>query len=293
MSKRFLKKGLAIVVLMFLLSISMMPNIIGRFNSNDPPVVSNPNPTDGSIVNTNLSQLSVFIKDDDGDRMNWTIETSPDIGSNEGIMESMGSKHVSISNLKFSQKYKWFVNVTDGKEWTRKVYFFTTGDEPKYVHTIAETEVFGQARNKINFFYDTGKRVTHIYNWTPGDNQVRIKWDVFNEYKDTSGTITFYYRIREWQPDLPTLMPLAILYFLEGGCIRTPEYEGFAKFIEIPIHVEPAGIDGPYVSSGCKIVNVTINNPGNLVEMCCYVSHLGPPWGMFYGDILTTWIHFQ
>ena len=56
--------------------------------------------------------------------MNYTIETSPDIGN--GIENEVynGTYNISISNLDYGISYTWYVNVTDGTHWTNKTFNF-------------------------------------------------------------------------------------------------------------------------------------------------------------------------
>jgi len=92
-----------------------------------PPTISNPQPANNSAnVPITLSQLSVEISDPNGDLMNWTIETSPDIGSASGTNTPDGTITCPVSNLTYGTIYHWFVNVTDGYVWTNKTYTFTT-----------------------------------------------------------------------------------------------------------------------------------------------------------------------
>ena len=89
------------------------------------------NPSDGSSGVTLLtSSLNVTMKDTDGDVFNWTIQTSPDIGTNYGNNENNGSKTCSVSGLSYSTSYNWYVNVTDGQKWTNETYSFSTAAAP-------------------------------------------------------------------------------------------------------------------------------------------------------------------
>ncbi|GAH04665.1 unnamed protein product [marine sediment metagenome] len=56
--------------------------------------------------------ISLTITDDDGDTFNWTIETSPDIGSDGGNDETDGSKTCSITPI-YNTEYIWYLNCTD------------------------------------------------------------------------------------------------------------------------------------------------------------------------------------
>ncbi|MFW6121389.1 MAG: PKD domain-containing protein [Petrotogales bacterium] len=77
-------------------------------------------------VSIGTSSLSITIEDPNGDSIDWTIETSPNIGSNSGNNDYNGSKSCSISGLAYSTTYNWFVNATDGTYWTNRSYSFTT-----------------------------------------------------------------------------------------------------------------------------------------------------------------------
>ena len=91
------------------------------------PFVSNPNPADGdSWVSADLSELSFRLEDLQGDLMDFTVETVPDIGSGRGNGVTGGVYSVDVDGLDYTTDYSWFVNVTDGKVWTRKVFVFKT-----------------------------------------------------------------------------------------------------------------------------------------------------------------------
>ncbi|MCK4365896.1 MAG: hypothetical protein KAW45_07585 [Thermoplasmatales archaeon] len=98
--------------------------------SNDPPVISNPDPSNGATgVSVTISELSVTIEDPDGDPIDWTITTSPDIGSSSGTGESGGTKTCSVSGLQYDTTYTWVVTASDSggrRETTEKTYTFTT-----------------------------------------------------------------------------------------------------------------------------------------------------------------------
>ena len=109
------------------LDITLMPTV------NNPPVFSNENPSNNSVdVSITLSTLSITIEDPEGDLINWTIETSPNIGSASGTLEANGTKTCSISGLQYGTTYKWWVNATDlgSGLTTSKLYIFTTESAP-------------------------------------------------------------------------------------------------------------------------------------------------------------------
>ncbi len=89
------------------------------------PIVTDPNPEDSErYVPISISQLNFHLKDPQGDLMDYTVETSPDIGSGSGIDVGEGTYSIDVNGLDYSQEYKWFVNVTDGENWKHKAYSF-------------------------------------------------------------------------------------------------------------------------------------------------------------------------
>jgi len=95
------------------------------------PIISDPFPKDGSRhTSVDLSHLSFHLKDFQGDPMDYTVETSPDIGSGSEAGVGDGIYTVSVNSLDFDTEYTWYVNVTDGAHWTYKVFHFRTRLEP-------------------------------------------------------------------------------------------------------------------------------------------------------------------
>ncbi len=96
------------------------------------PIISNPTPDDNSkYISVNLTELSFKLKDLQGDLMDYTVETSPDIGSASGSAVNDGKYTVPINNLDYTTDYTWYVNVTDGAHEKHKTYSFQT--EPKMI----------------------------------------------------------------------------------------------------------------------------------------------------------------
>jgi len=91
--------------------------------------LSNPIPSDNiNNVPVSTTTLSVTINEPDGDPIDWTIETSPNIGRSSGIDENNGTKTCTVSGISQGTTYIWYVNVTDGTNWKRQTYSFTTGN---------------------------------------------------------------------------------------------------------------------------------------------------------------------
>jgi hypothetical protein len=95
------------------------------------PTVSNPNPSNGATgVSTSLSQLSFDLGDPQSDLMNYSVTTSPNVGSGSGTNVGNGTYSVSVSGLTIETDYTWQVNVTDGTNWTNVTYHFDTRTPP-------------------------------------------------------------------------------------------------------------------------------------------------------------------
>ena len=91
------------------------------------PTVFDPIPENGDAwVPINTSQLSFNLSDFQGDPMDYTVETSPDIGSGNGFNVGEGRYAINVSGLEGATDYHWFVNVTDGEYWTYQVFNFKT-----------------------------------------------------------------------------------------------------------------------------------------------------------------------
>jgi len=94
------------------------------------PIMSDPDPSNGATnVQTTISKLSFTLQDTDNDAMNYTVTTSPDIGSGSGTNVYNGRYDVSVSSLSYSTTYAWHVNVTDGTNRTEAAFTFTTRPE--------------------------------------------------------------------------------------------------------------------------------------------------------------------
>jgi len=90
--------------------------------------ITSPSPSNNSEnVSYALSSLSVSIENIDGNTFNWSIESSPDIGSNSSTGDINGTKDVSVSgNLSYGTSYVWFVNVSDtADQVSNETYYFS------------------------------------------------------------------------------------------------------------------------------------------------------------------------
>jgi hypothetical protein len=91
------------------------------------PIVSDPFPGNNALyIAIETANLSFDLQDYQGDVMDWTVETQPDIGSGAGNGIMNGRYTVPISGLDYFTSYTWFVNATDGEHWTKKTFVFQT-----------------------------------------------------------------------------------------------------------------------------------------------------------------------
>jgi hypothetical protein len=138
--------------------------------TNNPVTISNENPTNGAAdMPLSLDILNVTIYDSDGQGISWTIETTPNIGSNSGINETNGIKACNISDLNYGTTYYWYVSATDGQIWTNKTYNFTT--QSQYILNPPN-----------NFTANPNSRFQIDLTWNKSDHTdyTYIEWNTFS-----------------------------------------------------------------------------------------------------------------
>jgi len=72
-------------------------------------------PSQDEVVSNNISTINVTIENLLGNTFNWSIETSPDVGSNSSTGDTNGTKNCSVSGLMNGTTYTMFVNITDSE----------------------------------------------------------------------------------------------------------------------------------------------------------------------------------
>jgi len=111
----------------------------------NPPLQSAENPPDASAnIPTSLTTINVTIEEPDGESMDWTIETNPDIGNSSAFNEGNGSKTCTVSGMIYGITYTWYVNATDGTDWSNETYAFTTSFQPDVNNPEPSNESIGQ-----------------------------------------------------------------------------------------------------------------------------------------------------
>jgi hypothetical protein len=91
------------------------------------PLVSRESPLDSAVdIPITLSELSFNLTDFQYDPMDYTVTTSPNVGSGGATGVGNGRYTVSISGLQYSTTYTWSIHATDGTHSTDVTYSFTT-----------------------------------------------------------------------------------------------------------------------------------------------------------------------
>jgi probable HAF family extracellular repeat protein len=175
---------------------------------NQKPVFSDESPGNGSTdVSISTTSLSLKIEDFEADSFNWSIETSPNIGSSSGFDEYNGTKSCSVSGLDYDTTYTWYVNSTDSGsgKWTMEVYTFTTEEENNPPNTPSNPDPADE---------ETDVDVNAVLSWTCSDpDGDPLTYDVYfgtsnpppkvvSNQSDTSyhpGTTMDYETVYYWQ----------------------------------------------------------------------------------------------
>ena len=91
------------------------------------PKISDIKPPHNAIdVPISLSELSFRLTDADGDPLNYTVTTSPDIGTGSGSNVGNGVYSVPVSGLERNTNYRWFLKVNDGIGFLENQFTFKT-----------------------------------------------------------------------------------------------------------------------------------------------------------------------
>ena len=104
--------------------------------ANDAPVISNVSPSNGATgVPVSISQLSFNLTDLQHDLIDYTVTTSPDIGSGGGTGKVDGEYSISVNDLNYDTSYSWTVTATDGQDSNSQTFTFTTQHKSSWWNT--------------------------------------------------------------------------------------------------------------------------------------------------------------
>ncbi len=92
---------------------------------NIPPTIGTPSPTNGSTGQSTSFTWVVQITDADADPFDYSIESSSGHTTSD-TGASNGTKYLTLSSLDLATEYTVWVNVSDGTNWTREWFTFTT-----------------------------------------------------------------------------------------------------------------------------------------------------------------------
>jgi hypothetical protein len=129
------------------------------------PTVSFPEPADSAIdVSITLTELRFTLNDPDMDSMDYTVTTTPDIGSDSVSGVANGTYSVAVSGLAYETTYQWDISVDDGSGVTNRSYSFTTEMEPVlWWDTLAFTDFDNVQLSHEIELYDNG--TGHVIAW--------------------------------------------------------------------------------------------------------------------------------
>jgi hypothetical protein len=149
---------------------------------NNPPVLSNEQPVNNATnVEITTSQVSVLIQDPDGDQFSWSIQGDY-VNSSSASGASNGTKTAGLQiPLPYNISLVWYVNVSDGFNWTNATYSFHTRAQ----HTPDQPTSFiayGYQTTQINLTWVKGiNNVDRTYKgryyiMEPGPIQNKLGW---------------------------------------------------------------------------------------------------------------------
>jgi hypothetical protein len=133
------------------------------------PEISAPSPQNKAKgIPLSLSAISFNLTDYQGRLMNYTVTTTPNIGSDAKVNVASGRFTFNVAGLQYSTTYKWVVSVTDGNHSTNIEFSFTTAftEPPTQDNPILTKDAGGNIICYNQTTYDPdGDKVTNIYNW--------------------------------------------------------------------------------------------------------------------------------
>ena len=137
-------------------------------NENTPPHISSPIPTNNSLISIDQNTLQITITDPNNDLINWTIETTPNIGSTNGSNENGGIKTCPIQGLTPGERYTWFVNASDPtgtQQTTKDVYMFSVNHDPTIKNPIPPNNSLNVSLSTTQLQITIEDKEGNLINW--------------------------------------------------------------------------------------------------------------------------------
>jgi hypothetical protein len=221
------------------------------------PILSNEDPYDTEIDVDIWYSVNVDVFDPESDLMDWTIEASNgDSNGNTGA----GNGQIGCpltTPLNYGETIYWYVNVTDGMEWTRDVYSFTVRSEyTPGVPTSFTATAYGTSQ--INMTWSKGSMADKTYveryssqTWVMGTG-TPIYNNTGVRFEDTgrSAHTTYFYQAWSWNTSDNTF---SITYSEANGTTLN-------NLPNQPTNERPVN-NTPYTTVYRKYLNVTVSDP--------------------------------
>lgn len=151
---------------------------------NNPPIVSDPNPTNGETnVPPEITELTFTIEDDDN-LFDYYVTTSPDIGSTSDTNVVNGTYTCPVSGLVGDTTYTWYVDVFDGTQWTNTTYTFTT-----HTDTYAPFEILNAGADLNEAIAGDTKQVSQTFTVSTTHRIKQFTLRVSKQAPTTTGTL--------------------------------------------------------------------------------------------------------
>ena len=200
------------------------------------PILSNPLPADDEKdIPMDLPQLQFTLKDYQGDTMEYTVQTSPNIGFAHVTGVHDGTYTVPISGMTYGATYRWYVNITDGAHWTRKIFSFETGYPSQFNPfdygwqyrkqiTIDHTQVFDDLINFPVLISTADSDLSQKAQADGGDvlfmNDVGISTRLYHDlesFEASSGTLVAWVKLSSLSSEDNTIF---YMYYGNPNCIN-------------------------------------------------------------------------
>jgi len=154
------------------------------------PEMTNPNPADTATgISLDQDLWNITIKNYQGN-FDWSIETSPDIGSNSSNNDINGSKECDLSGLQYSTTYTIYANATTTgtSNHTNNTYTFTTqvNESPVPSNLDPADSKLDVSTTQPNISVDINDSDGDTFNWS-----IETKPDVGTNSSDGASNGTF------------------------------------------------------------------------------------------------------